>query len=65
MHDAVSFRTFPTTQSFEFIGKGIESERPKLSNGYSLLMQSFLSKTPNLVHYSTGSPQKSLLRLLE
>ena len=54
-----------TTQSFEFIGKGIESERPKLSSGFRAMMQSFLSKTPNSMHYSARSPQKFLLRLLK
>ena len=54
-----------TTKSFEFIGKGIESERPKLSSGFRAMMQSFLSKTPNSMHYSARSPQKFLLRLLK
>jgi len=65
MHDVVSFRTFPTTQSLEFIEKGIESGRPQLSKGYRPLMRSSLSKSPYSEHMLKESPQKSLLHLFE
>ena len=42
-----SLKTASTsTLSFKFLGKDIASERPKISNGYRLLMRAFYRKLP-------------------